>query len=137
MHTKLVVVTIFLIGICACHKDAENTSTADSLSQQVVLRDSSQGMTAHSGKMDHPATVGQMNSMNQMMVSDLSAADSEYDLRFIDLMIPHHEGAVMMAEDALGKAKHPELKKLCEDIIRSQNKEIDAMKQWRKSWYNR
>jgi uncharacterized protein (DUF305 family) len=137
MHTKLTVAAILLIGICACQKRAENSTSSDSMNQPVARHDSSNGMMAHSGMMDHDAMVKQMESMDGMMVKDLGEGDSAYDLRFIDLMIPHHEGAVMMAKDALSKAKHPELKKLCEDIIRSQNKEIDEMKQWRKSWYNR
>jgi uncharacterized protein (DUF305 family) len=137
MHTRLTVVAILLIGICACQKKVENAMNADSMSLPSATHDSSSGMMQHTGKMNHTAMVRQMTSMDTMMVQDLGAADSAYDLRFLDLMIPHHDGAVMMAKDALSKAKHPELKKLCEDIIRSQNKEIEEMKQWRKSWYNR
>ncbi len=31
-------------------------------------------------------------------------------------------------------AKHPELKKMGQDIIASQQKEIDQMKSWQKQW---
>jgi uncharacterized protein (DUF305 family) len=40
-----------------------------------------------------------------------------------------------MAKDVLGKSKRPEIKKLAQDILSSQQKEIDQMKQWRKAWY--
>ncbi|BAZ18199.1 hypothetical protein NIES4071_100840 (plasmid) [Calothrix sp. NIES-4071] len=43
---------------------------------------------------------------------DLGAADAEFDLRFINAMIPHHEGAVIMANGALNKSKRPKIKKL-------------------------
>jgi uncharacterized protein (DUF305 family) len=50
-------------------------------------------------------------------------------------MIPHHEGALVMAKDVLSKSKRPETKKLAQAILTSQLKEIDQMKQWRKAWY--
>ncbi|MBD2605729.1 DUF305 domain-containing protein [Scytonema hofmannii FACHB-248] len=77
----------------------------------------------------------QMEGM--MMNMDLGAADAEFDLRFINAMIPHHEGAVTMAKDALNKSKRPEIKKLAQEIINSQNTEISQMKQWRKAWYKK
>lgn len=65
----------------------------------------------------------------------LGTADSDYDLRFIDAMIPHHEGAVVMAKAVLQNSQRPELKKLANEIIQAQEKEITEMKQWRKAWY--
>ncbi len=65
----------------------------------------------------------------------LGPADADYDLRFIDAMIPHHEGAVVMAKDVLQKSQKPELKQLATDIIKAQNQEITQMKEWRRSWY--
>jgi uncharacterized protein (DUF305 family) len=82
------------------------------------------------GGMNH----GGMNAgINHSM--DLGPADADYDLRFIDAMIPHHEGALIMAKDVLQKSKRPELKKLATDIISAQTEEIAQMKQWRKTWY--
>jgi uncharacterized protein (DUF305 family) len=90
---------------------------------------------AYHAQMGHmmPMSPEQMQSM--MMKGDLGSADAEFDLRFINAMIPHHEGAVTMAEDALSKSKRPEVKQLAQDIIASQQKEIDQMKQWRQAWY--
>jgi uncharacterized protein (DUF305 family) len=90
---------------------------------------------AYHAQMGHmmPMSPEQMQSM--MMKGDLGAANAEFDLRFINAMIPHHEGAVTMAEDALSKSKRPEVKQLAQDIIASQQKEIDQMKQWRQAWY--
>ena len=77
----------------------------------------------------------QMQSM--MMNTNLGKSDAEFDLRFINAMIPHHEGAITMANDALKKSKHPEIKQLAQDILTSQQKEIDQMKQWRQAWYKK
>ena len=76
-----------------------------------------------------------MQSMNEAMVKKLGHKDADYEDRFIDAMIPHHEEAIKMAGDALGKATHPELKKLGRDIIDAQKREIAQMEQWRKAWY--
>jgi uncharacterized protein (DUF305 family) len=83
-----------------------------------------------SGKIDDD-----MVMMGKMMNDKLGAADANYDDRFISMMIPHHEGAVMMSKDALTKTSKPELKKLAESIIAAQNKEIADMKQWEQKWY--
>jgi uncharacterized protein (DUF305 family) len=93
-------------------------------------------MMWHAG-MKHSMPMTEEHRQNMMMSTDLGDADEEVDLRFIDAMIPHHEGALTMAKDALNKTKRPELKQLAESILSSQQKEIDEMKQWRKDWYGK
>jgi uncharacterized protein (DUF305 family) len=72
---------------------------------------------------------------NKMMLKELGQQDANYDARFIDLMIPHHEAAIMMAKDALQKTNRPEVKQMAQNIITAQEKEIAQLKQWRKDWY--
>ena len=55
---------------------------------------------------------------------------------FIVMMIPHHEGAVTMAQDVLKKSQRPQIQQLAKEIISAQQKEIAQMQQWRKAWYN-
>jgi uncharacterized protein (DUF305 family) len=50
------------------------------------------------------------------------------DRRFIDAMVPHHQGAIAMAEVALKNAKHEEIIKLSRNIIASQQAEITELK---------
>jgi uncharacterized protein (DUF305 family) len=57
------------------------------------------------------------------------------DQHFIQMMIPHHQGAIDMANLASTKATHPELKQLAEAIKTSQSQEIQEMKAWYKQWY--
>jgi uncharacterized protein (DUF305 family) len=92
---------------------------------------------AQNGGMNH----GGMNHdgmkkggmMNHNM--DVGPADANYDLRFIDSMIPHHQGALVMAQEVLAKSKRPELIKLAKGMLADQKKEIAQMQQWRKQWY--
>ncbi|HEY0743043.1 MAG TPA: DUF305 domain-containing protein [Chryseosolibacter sp.] len=48
------------------------------------------------------------------------------DRQFLKSMIPHHAGAILMCQES--DLSDPELKKLCEEIVASQQKEIDQMK---------
>lgn len=57
------------------------------------------------------------------------------DGRFIVMMIPHHEGAIAMAELARSRARHPEIRALAEGIISSQSRENALMRRWYRQWY--
>jgi uncharacterized protein (DUF305 family) len=72
--------------------------------------------------------MGMTGQTGQMMSGDI-------DQHFIVMMIPHHQGAVDMAELALTRAQHPEIKQLAEAIIRDQNREIEQMQTWYQAWY--
>jgi uncharacterized protein (DUF305 family) len=50
------------------------------------------------------------------------------DKAFIDAMVPHHQGAIAMAEVALKDAEHEEIKELSRNIISSQQVEIEELK---------
>ncbi|HEY8311559.1 MAG TPA: DUF305 domain-containing protein [Gemmatimonadaceae bacterium] len=64
-----------------------------------------------------------------------TVAAEPFDEQFIDMMTPHHMGAVAMAQIAMNRAEYPELKAIASSIIASQNSEIGRMQQWRKDWY--
>lgn len=49
------------------------------------------------------------------------------DSQYMKAMIPHHSSAIMVSQEA--NLKDPQLKKLAEQIIKSQEKEISEMKQ--------
>jgi uncharacterized protein (DUF305 family) len=57
-----------------------------------------------------------------------------FDAQFIDSMIPHHQGALAMAEQALEQAEHAELKQMAEAVIAAQTQEIEQMAAWRQAW---
>jgi len=53
-----------------------------------------------------------------------------FDAQFIDMMVPHHQGAVEMAKIAQRRAEHPEIAQMAEAITAQEN-EIGHMKVWR------
>ena len=59
-----------------------------------------------------------------------------FDLAFIDAMVPHHREAIEMAKAANARAlTEPDLEKIANDIIASQQGEIDQMLDWREQWF--
>jgi uncharacterized protein (DUF305 family) len=62
-------------------------------------------------------------------------AQAEFDQQFIDMMVPHHQAAVEMAEVAVMRAEHQEIRSLAVGISQSQAAEISQMKAWRQAWY--
>ena len=58
-----------------------------------------------------------------------------FDQQFIDMMVPHHQGAVEMAKIAQQRGEHAEVKKMAQDVIGSQSSEIEKMTSWRKQWF--
>lgn len=69
-----------------------------------------------------------------MNMDMLDSADG-FDRMFIDMMIPHHQGAIRMARMELADGQDPELRELAETIIAAQAKEIEQMNAWREDWY--
>lgn len=82
-----------------------------------------------------PMSQAQVTAMK--MSGDLGAKDAQFDLRFIEAMVPHHQGAVDMALDALAKTQRAEIRNLANEIISAQETEIDLMMSWKNLWYVR
>jgi len=56
-----------------------------------------------------------------------------FDREFIDMMVPHHQGAIRMARVEMSKGEDPELKALAKDVVDAQTKEIKEMNAYRKA----
>jgi uncharacterized protein (DUF305 family) len=73
---------------------------------------------------------GAMRAQMQQMMGNV-----DLDRMFLEMMIPHHEDAIAMAEQALAEAEHAELKNLAQTIIATQQAEIDEMRGYLRDWY--
>jgi hypothetical protein len=75
------------------------------------------------------ASAEMMSAMDRMH-AEMNATEvtGDTDRDFVALMVPHHHSAVEMAQVYLSKGRDPELRKLAEQIMRSQNEEIRFMR---------
>ena len=74
--------------------------------------------TASTGAMD--------KMMKDMDVKPMGNADVD----FAKGMVPHHQGAVAMANIELQYGTDADVKKLAEGVVKSQSEEITQMKAW-------
>jgi uncharacterized protein (DUF305 family) len=82
-----------------------------------------------------PAAAQFMQAMNASMAGmdrDMAAApmNGNVDHDFATMMLPHHQGAIQMAEAELSYGKDPVMRRLAQEIIVDQQSEIDAMQLW-------
>ncbi len=78
------------------------------------------GLSAQEAGMDH-----------MMGAQPIEQAAEPVDRAFIDEMVPHHRGAVVMAEVMLERSRDPEVLKLAGGIVDAQESEITTMNEVR------
>lgn len=69
------------------------------------------------------------------MMSQGGMMSQNIDRHFIEQMIPHHEGAIGMAQIAQKRSKNADVLALAKDIVSAQQKEINDMSGWYQNWY--
>lgn len=71
---------------------------------------------------------------NVESVGAANQAANANDVMFAQMMIPHHEQAVVMADLALAKSTDPEIVQLATEIKGAQGPEIELMSTWLSTW---
>jgi uncharacterized protein (DUF305 family) len=82
------------------------------------------------GWMNEPTPIDRMPgyATDEQMEQLQKSRNEEADALFRDLMIAHHLGGVHMAEYAVENAKHPEVRKMAEAMLREQTGEINELR---------
>ncbi len=70
-----------------------------------------------------------------MMRQVRAMADVESEFDYMVRMVPHHQEAVESARTLLERTERPEMQEFAEDIIATQNREIEQMQSWLSAWY--
>lgn len=67
-------------------------------------------------------------AMDRMMAEMSVASTGDVDTDFVNMMEPHHAGAIAMAIAELRYGKNKHLRRIAQEIIVEQRQEIDAMR---------
>ena len=110
MKTRLLVATIALLTTPAMAQDHSGHAMP----------------AGQAGSSTEAYTAANARMHQEMMLQFTGDADID----FIRGMIPHHRGAVEMAEIVLAHGTDPEVRALAESIIGEQEAEIAWMEQW-------
>jgi uncharacterized protein (DUF305 family) len=78
--------------------------------------------------MDHSQMGHGSMGMGEMARQMVMENGKYSDERFIDAMVPHHQGAIAMAKVALKNAEHEEIIELSRNIVSTQQAEIEELK---------
>ncbi len=74
-------------------------------------------------------------SMYERNTMDLGRADRTLDLRYVNAMISHHRGAMLLAEQLSSNTTRPGMKDLAKNILKEEPVAIAELYAWKKSWY--
>ena len=79
---------------------------------------------------ESPADKAFMESIETIMKNMHAKPTGDADKDFVNMMLPHHQGAVDMAQVELQYGKDAMLRELATSIVAAQEKEIAKMKAW-------
>ena len=67
-------------------------------------------------------------AMKKMMTDMTVAPTGDVDADFVAMMAPHHQGAIEMAVAVLRHGRNPQIRRLAQEIVVTQQQEIAAMR---------
>jgi uncharacterized protein (DUF305 family) len=123
----LLLAAAFILAACGGTSGGQQSSESGSEQESAKKSEGMAGMDH--GQMGHGSMGMGSSEMSRQMVMENGKYSDE---AFIDAMVPHHQGAIEMAEVALKNAEHEQIKELSHNIISSQQAEIEELKDIKK-----
>jgi hypothetical protein len=80
------------------------------------------------GDFDETSFLSENDSAMTKMMADMTIKPSgDVDRDFVAMMVPHHQGAIDMAQAVLRYGRNEQLRRLAQEIVVTQQQEIAAM----------
>ena len=79
------------------------------------------------GTVEAPFLAENDAAMDRMMVAMSITPTGDVDADFVAMMVPHHQGAIDMAQTLLRYGRNEQLRRIAQEIIVTQQQEIVAM----------
>jgi uncharacterized protein (DUF305 family) len=115
--------------------DSIQSSQGQEITQmQGWLRSWGKPMTPSGGHGGHGDTEmpGMMTEADMRRL--MESTGTEFDLAFVEMMAAHHQGAIDMANTEFKDGSLPEVTRLAEQIIDTQQDEIEQLQRWKTEW---
>ena len=84
--------------------------------------------TSLAGGRETPFMADNKTAMAKMMAGMDVRPSGDVDADFVAMMVPHHQGAIDMAQAELRYGRNEQLRRLAQEIIVTQQEEIAAMR---------
>jgi uncharacterized protein (DUF305 family) len=121
----LLLAVAFLLAACGNAGGGQHGSGSAGHGEQGKAKETGGMAGMDHSNMDH----GSMGMGSEGMARQMVMENGRYsDKAFIAAMVPHHQGAVEMAEVALQNAEHEQIRLLSRNIISTQRAEIEELK---------
>jgi uncharacterized protein (DUF305 family) len=82
----------------------------------------------NASRAEMPFLTENVSAMSKMMVDMGIYPSGDVDLDFVGMMVPHHQGAIDMAQAELRYGHNEHLRRMAQEIIVTQQEEIAAMR---------
>jgi uncharacterized protein (DUF305 family) len=123
MKKNFFLVTAIAVSVALLQACNGGNSSTETKTDTTMQTDGGMKNMGPSGDAEHDNMMKKM--MDEMGAMKMSG---DFDLDFANMMIPHHQSAVDMAQMYLPKGKDEKIKMMAQNIISAQKKEIEELK---------
>jgi uncharacterized protein (DUF305 family) len=118
--TTFAVAILSVVLLAACSKQSQSLGDYISAICAAHFRDAS--------RAEMPFLTENVSAMSKMMVDMGIYPSGDVDRDFVAMMVPHHQGAIEMAQAELRYGHNEQLRRMAQEIIVTQQAEITAMR---------